>query len=210
MATILVVDDEPALRDLLAELLGDEGHTVLTAADGAAAAEILGRAAPDLVVTDAMMPRLDGPGLLRWMRTQPALRGVPAVVVSAVGRVDPDGLGAVAFVAKPFELAALLAAVDAALGTGARTRPSSEEGAGSWGGRLEPEDGRDPGADRSPAGRRSSAPTDDPRQAGGPRVKVWVPRGASRYRTEDDRDRKGVAAARRFSRRPGRRAAAGR
>lgn len=116
MATILVVDDEPALRDLLAELLGDEGHTVLTAADGAAAAEILGRAAPDLVVTDAMMPRLDGPGLLRWMRTQPALRGVPAVVVSAVGRVDPDGLGAVAFVAKPFELAALLAAVDAALG----------------------------------------------------------------------------------------------
>ncbi len=67
MGTILVVDDEPTIRDLLVELLHEEGHTMLGAVDGVAAREILEQTVPDLVITDAMMPRLNGPGLERVM-----------------------------------------------------------------------------------------------------------------------------------------------
>ena len=115
MGTVLVVDDEPIILELLVELLGDEGHATLAARDGAAAREILERTVPDLVITDAMMPRLDGPGLVRWMRGQPGLRGVPAIVLSAVARIDTAEWDGVAFLAKPFDLATLLAAVAAAL-----------------------------------------------------------------------------------------------
>ena len=115
MGTILVVDDEPTIRELLVELLQAEGHTLLGAVDGVAARAILERTVPDLVITDAMMPRLDGPGLVRWMREHPELRAVPVILLSAVARMAPAELGAVAFVAKPFDLAALLGAVAAAL-----------------------------------------------------------------------------------------------
>ena len=116
MATILVVDDEPAILDLLVGVLGKEGHTLLAAADGTRATEVLGRVVPDLVVTDAMMPRLDGAGLIRWMRGRVELREVPVLLLSAGPRLDAGALGAVGFVAKPFDLATLLAAVGAALG----------------------------------------------------------------------------------------------
>ena len=116
MATILVVDDEPTILELLVELLRDEGHVTLAAGDGHMALEVLGRVVPDLVITDAMMPRLDGPGLVRWMREQPGLRHVPVVLLSAVVRVDPVELDGITFVAKPFDLATLLDAVTAALG----------------------------------------------------------------------------------------------
>jgi CheY-like chemotaxis protein len=125
MATILVVDDEPAIRELLVEILREEGHAVLTAGDGLQASEVLGRVVPDLVVTDVMMPRLDGPGLTRWMRERDALRGVPVVLLSAVARPDGDGRGDVAFLAKPFDLGALLAAIRSALG-----HPSASAGHG--------------------------------------------------------------------------------
>ena len=115
MGTVLVVDDEPTILDLLVELLREEGHAVLAARDGAAAREILAGTAPDLVVTDAMMPGLDGPGLVRWMRQQPGLRRVPVVLLSAVVRLDPAELGAAALVAKPFDLPTLLGAIAAAL-----------------------------------------------------------------------------------------------
>ncbi len=115
MGTILVVDDEPTILELLVELLREEGYATLAASDGVAAIGVLGQVVPDLVITDAMMPRLDGPGLIRWMREQPELRHVPVVILSAVVRVAPDQLDAVAFVAKPFDLVTLLDAVAAAL-----------------------------------------------------------------------------------------------
>ena len=115
MGTILVVDDEPTIRELLVELLQDEGHTLLGAGDGLAAMEVLEQTVPDLVITDAMMPRLDGPGLVRWMRERAALRIVPVILLSAVVRIDPEELGVVAFVTKPFDLATLLDAVETAL-----------------------------------------------------------------------------------------------
>ncbi len=115
MGTILVVDDEPTIRELLVELLQEDGHTLLGTVDGVAAREILARTVPDLVLTDAMMPRLDGPGLVKWMRERPELRAVPVIILSAVVRIDPAELDNVVFVAKPFDLATLLEAVETAL-----------------------------------------------------------------------------------------------
>ena len=115
MGTILVVDDEPTILELLVELLRDEGYTTLPAQDGVAAQEVLGRTVPDLVITDAMMPRLDGLRLVGWMREQPGLYQVPVIIVSAVTRVDRATLDGVAFVAKPFDLGMLLDAVEGAL-----------------------------------------------------------------------------------------------
>ncbi len=115
MSTILVVDDEPTILELLVELLRGEGHTMLAARDGVAAREIMERTVPDLVITDAMMPRLDGPGLVRWMREHAKVRDVPVIILSAVVRIDPAELGAIVFVAKPFDLVTLLDAVETAL-----------------------------------------------------------------------------------------------
>ena len=116
MATILVVDDEPTILDALAEVLREEGHAVLAAGDGAAALGLLARGAPDLVITDTMMPGLDGPGLVRRMRARPELREAPVLLASAVARPPWDGLGDVAFLPKPFDLGALLAAVATLVG----------------------------------------------------------------------------------------------
>jgi len=116
MGTILVVDDEPTILELLVELLHDEGYATLAARDGVAAREVLGRTVPDLVITDAMMPGLDGLRLVGWMRKQPELHQVPVIILSAVTRVDPGTLDGVTFVAKPFDLATLLDAIRGALG----------------------------------------------------------------------------------------------
>ena len=116
MKTILLVEDEPAILGMLVDVLRGEGYATLAAADGVDGLELLARGTPDLVVTDAMMPRLDGPGLVRQMRAEPALRALPVIVTSAVPPPDLSGLGDVAFLAKPFDLDDLLGAVAAALG----------------------------------------------------------------------------------------------
>src|SRR5215203_482635 len=115
MATILVVDDEPALLELLVDILDGEGHEMLAARDGVVALGLLTGRRSDLVITNAMMPRLDGMGLIRSMRHHPDLRDVPVIVLSAATLPTLDGLGAVTFLPKPFELTALLAAVATAL-----------------------------------------------------------------------------------------------
>jgi CheY-like chemotaxis protein len=115
MSRILVVEDEPAIRELLALVLGDEGHAVLTAADGQAALAILQQHSVDLVVTDVMMPRLDGPGLIARLRAEPQLRALPVILASALGPgatpLDPG----IAFLRKPFDLRQLLSLVDIVL-----------------------------------------------------------------------------------------------
>jgi len=109
--SVLVVDDDPLIADLVAQVLADEGYAVRRAADGLAALAAVERAQPDLIVSDVMMPRLDGHGLLARLRA----RGdrTPFVFVSAGQAVQarPD----VAFVAKPFDLDRLLRAVADAL-----------------------------------------------------------------------------------------------
>src|SRR5262245_43878686 len=66
--TILVVDDEPAIRELAVSILADEGYVVLQANDGLAALDVVQRGGVDLVLSDIMMSRLDGYGLVRHLR----------------------------------------------------------------------------------------------------------------------------------------------
>jgi two-component system, chemotaxis family, sensor kinase CheA len=84
--TVLVADDSPVVRDLIADALRAHGIRVIEACDGQEALERL-QAHPgiDLVVTDFEMPRLDGPGLIRALRARPGARRIPAVVVSMRG-----------------------------------------------------------------------------------------------------------------------------
>ena len=114
MATILVVEDDPGIRDLLAELLPLEGHAVRLAADGLAALAAVAREPPDLVLSDLMMPNLGGIGLReRLVRDGHRLR---MVFMSATPH-RAAGLG-VPVVAKPFVAADLFAALAAALAAG--------------------------------------------------------------------------------------------
>jgi two-component system response regulator VicR len=105
--TILVADDDDTILGLVAYLLEDEGYRVLRASDGAEALACAQREAPDLVLTDIMMPRMTGVELLARLRAAPAL-AVPVILMSAVTRAPNPLPPRTAFLPKPFELAALL------------------------------------------------------------------------------------------------------
>ena len=83
MATILIADDNPINRRLLVTLLGHQGHRLLEAADGIAALELARADRPDLVVSDIVMPRLDGYELARRLRTHPDTQGTSVVFYTA-------------------------------------------------------------------------------------------------------------------------------
>ena len=113
-ATVLVVDDNADMRGYLARLLG-RTYRVVAAANGAAALEAVRAEPPDLVVSDVMMPGLDGFALLRALRDEPATASLPVILLSA--RVDEEarieGLsgGADDYLTKPFNARELLARV---------------------------------------------------------------------------------------------------
>jgi CheY-like chemotaxis protein len=110
--TVLIVDDEPDILEMVGLLLESEGYRALRAPGGAEALDIVARERVDLVLLDIMMPELDGQAVLLRLRAQPALAGLPVVMLTAKNDIDAiaaslDG-GADGFVAKPFELDALL------------------------------------------------------------------------------------------------------
>lgn len=104
--SILIVDDDPSIRDFLAFLLEDEGFRVSTASDGADALSKIAEDPPDVVLTDLMMPRMDGFELIRRLRAESQVGAIIAMsaVTANSGRV-PD---ADAFLPKPFEIDHLL------------------------------------------------------------------------------------------------------
>jgi CheY-like chemotaxis protein len=111
MATVLIVEDEFAIADLLEMVLTDEGYRVLTAANGRQGLERLAQSPlPDLVISDYMMPLLDGAGLLQAMRNAEAQRDIPCIIMSSVpeANVRERVNGYTAFVRKPFQLAAVV------------------------------------------------------------------------------------------------------
>jgi CheY-like chemotaxis protein len=111
VTTILVVDDEPLIRDVLVDLLRDEGYAVVTADDGLAALEVVREEAPALVLMDVMMPRMDGCAAFRAMRGHLQGDGLPIVLMSAMAEpadLDPE---IAAFLRKPVDLEDLLALV---------------------------------------------------------------------------------------------------
>lgn len=109
MATILVVDDEFGIGELLEALLQDDGHRVLTAMNGRHALERMAEARPDLVISDLMMPVMDGGALLRTMRANEELGSIPFVLMCALPEASvTDRIeGYDAYLQKPFKLVAI-------------------------------------------------------------------------------------------------------
>ena len=118
MAQILVVDDEIGIRELLSEILADEGHDVLLAENAAAARRLRGENRPDLVLLDIWMPDTDGISLLKEWNASGQLT-MPVVMMSGHGTIDTaveaTRIGAVDFLEKPIALQKLLATVKKAL-----------------------------------------------------------------------------------------------
>ena len=110
---VLVADDNADMRDYLARLLRTAGYQVTTVADGQAALDAVRSAAPDLVISDVMMPRLDGLGLVAALRGDARTAGVPVLLLSARAGQEAsiEGLraGADDYLVKPFSAAELLA-----------------------------------------------------------------------------------------------------
>ncbi len=118
MANILVVDDELGIRDLLSEILNDEGHAVEVAENAAAARAARLAARPDLVLLDIWMPDMDGVTLLKeWAAA--GLLNMPVIMMSGHATIDTaveaTRIGAQAFLEKPITLQKLLKAVEQAL-----------------------------------------------------------------------------------------------
>jgi len=118
MANILVVDDELGIRDLLQEILNDEGHNVEVAENAAQARAARLRDRPDLVLLDIWMPDTDGVTLLKEWSTTGALT-MPVIMMSGHATIDTaveaTKIGALAFLEKPITLQKLLKAVEQGL-----------------------------------------------------------------------------------------------
>jgi len=109
MKTILVVDDDFAIAELLEAVLVGEGYEVVTANNGQEALACLGITRPDVVLCDVMMPVLDGRELCRRMQTMPAYRAIPIVLMSAASTIfHDDDCDFAALLAKPFDLDVVL------------------------------------------------------------------------------------------------------
>jgi DNA-binding NtrC family response regulator len=133
MANILVVDDELGIRDLLSEILFDEGHQVELAENAAQARAIRQRLRPDLVLLDIWMPDTDGVTLLKEWSTTGQLT-MPVIMMSGHATIDTaveaTRIGAMAFLEKPITLQKLLQAVDQGLNRSVSKKPPASVMAG--------------------------------------------------------------------------------
>lgn len=107
MALVLIVDDDETIVEMLADVVIETGHTVITAANGAAALALARAQPPALIISDVMMPVMDGYALLQAVREVPSLRDTLIVLMSAAfspQRSPPSELPPDGYVAKPFDL----------------------------------------------------------------------------------------------------------
>jgi len=131
VSRILVVDDEPAQRFLLRRVFERAGHEVTDAQNGEAALRAIRESAPDLLVTDVMMPVMDGAELIRRVQADPATAGIPVLAASGdghlAGRAD-------AVVPKPYDwhhlVAVAAALLDRDVAGADRTAPGGQSSAG--------------------------------------------------------------------------------
>ena len=116
MTRVLVIDDEPAIADVLRMLLEFRGHEVLTADDGSRGFATAQRQSPDVIVLDLMMPVMDGFTALEALRSDERTAEIPVVILSALGAAEVRqrcrDLGARAFLQKPYNPEDLLRAVE--------------------------------------------------------------------------------------------------
>ena len=139
--SVLVVDDEPALREVLSLRIQDWGHDVTTAVDAADAERALQQGRPDVILSDVVLPGISGVELLRWLRRND--ESVPVIMMTAHGNIDAAveamKAGARDFLTKPLDYAVLRGLLDAVAGERAQRELDHEldanlEGAASIGG----------------------------------------------------------------------------
>jgi len=109
---VLVVDDEPSIRTLIAAALHAQGYRVFQAADGVQAIDIAVTYRPDLILLDVALPLLSGHEVCRRLRRTPATASTPVLLLSGIassaGAEEARSLGAQGVIAKPFALASLV------------------------------------------------------------------------------------------------------
>ncbi|MDQ6694029.1 MAG: response regulator [Chloroflexota bacterium] len=116
MKTVLVVDDEKAIRDMIVALLEEVGYQVATAQSGLEAIDCLSEVQPDLVLSDVMMPGMEGGHLAAIMHARPEYRAIPVVGMTALNELRRDyDANFAAVVHKPFEIAVLLETIESTL-----------------------------------------------------------------------------------------------
>ena len=117
MPRVLVIDDDPGIRQVIAYALGDAGYHVDEASDGRAALELVGRQHPDIILLDMKMPGMDGWDFVQRYRARYG-EGVPIIVLTAALDAAQRGadVNAAAYVAKPFDLDVLVERVSAIAG----------------------------------------------------------------------------------------------
>lgn len=124
MTSILVVEDEPVVRDVVVRYLEQAGYHTAEAGDGRSAQQLLESERPDLVILDVMLPEIDGLDLCRWIRSK---WNVPVVMLTALGtesdRIVGLELGADDYITKPFSPRELVARVRAVL---RRAQPATD------------------------------------------------------------------------------------
>jgi twitching motility two-component system response regulator PilH len=106
MTTVLVVDDSQTVRHMLSELLIDSGMSVLEATNGVEAKQQIQAKSPDLVITDLIMPEMNGYELCRWIKNEPKTQSIPVLICSTKSeefdRYWGMKQGADAYITKPF------------------------------------------------------------------------------------------------------------
>ncbi|MGJ3246433.1 MAG: response regulator transcription factor [Elainellaceae cyanobacterium] len=115
MATVLIVDDSQTLRQMLIELLQGSGMNVLEAINGVDAQQKIQMSCPDLVITDLIMPKMNGYELCRWIKSEPSYKNVPVLVCTTKSeefdRYWGIKQGADAYITKPFHAPELVRTV---------------------------------------------------------------------------------------------------
>ena len=128
MANILIVEDEAAMGEIIADYMRNGGHACLSAGDGVEAMDILRSAPVDLMILDVMMPHLDGFSVCKMARE---MSNMPIIMLTARGEEDDKlrgyGCGADDYMTKPFSPRVLLAKVNALLRRSAAADVRSEE-----------------------------------------------------------------------------------
>jgi len=119
MAKILIVEDDVVTQKLTASIMEKEGHYAVVSPNGRHAMETLQVNTFDLIITDVMMPELDGRGLIEAIRKHPKLKDLPVIIISAVIKLsdimDLMKVGTTYFVPKPFERSSIMEYVNLSL-----------------------------------------------------------------------------------------------
>lgn len=117
MITVLVVDDEFGVAEVIEAILEDEGYRVITAVNGRQGLARAAESHPDVILLDVMMPILSGPAMLKALKADPALAHIPVVMMSSLdpASVDAQAEGHVGLLRKPFRTSSILRAVTDAL-----------------------------------------------------------------------------------------------